>query len=195
LTPRQLQAHDPTPILKGGIEMLRAGVIAMATSIILSSPSAGEDGPKVIPERVQELAIKFPIAERLGIKWSAATPNDIGRYMGMLAATTEAATTIALKNGRKTPSDDDYTAAFAAFCFWPLNKPPLAEPYWDKAYGAFGNQKIRDSIQGAVGPLTVALPALIESGKASDVVLSEWPKTNADYLKGVLNFEGLANGQ
>jgi hypothetical protein len=133
------------------------------------------------------MAIEFPVAERLGIKWGAATPDDIGRYMGLLAAINQVATTIALKNERKTASDDDYKAAFAAFCLWPPNKPPLAQPYWNQAFAAFSKQDIRDALQAGVGPLAITLPASIEAGKGSDVVLSEWPKIEAAYFTEVLN--------
>jgi hypothetical protein len=41
----------------------------------------GQNGPLVIPDTLQQIATKFPIAERLNIKWDSATLDDVGRYM------------------------------------------------------------------------------------------------------------------
>ena len=114
--------------------------------------------------------------------------------MGLLAATNAVAQTIALKNDRKEPADEDYQAAFAAFCLFP-NKPPLAEPYWSKAYAAFGSQSVRDALQRAVGPLAVTLPASIVSGEGNNIVQYEWPTDSKKYAIEVLNLESLSDAK
>lgn len=175
--------------------MLRATLFAVTAVLAFQfGANAQEDGPVIVSEQVQRLAADFPIADRLGIKWGGASTADIGRYMGMLAALSEVAKTVGLKNGRETPSDDDYKAAFAAFCIWPPNKPPIAEPYWEKVMAAFDNAKVRDALRANVGYLTVELPSLISSGQADDAVLAKWPKDEAGYSSSVFDFESLRNG-
>ena len=142
------------------------------------------------------MAAELPIAERLKIKWDAISTDDIGRYMGLLAAVEQVAIAINVKNGGKgKPSDEDYRAAFAAWCFWPLNKPPLAEQYWSKTVAAFSSQKARDALQAGLGPLAAELPALIKGGQGSDAVIATWPQDETDYVDKVWNFKNLVNGQ
>ncbi len=130
------------------------------------------------------------MAERLGIKWGSATTEDIGKYMGMLAAATEMAQAIAINNKRDAPSDQDFQAAFAALCFWP-NKPPNAQPFWEKTFAAFGNESVRQALQSAIRPLAVELPAQIEAGKAEAAIQANWPSDSKAYMKDVWDFEML----
>ncbi|TIW72606.1 MAG: hypothetical protein E5V42_01975, partial [Mesorhizobium sp.] len=76
--------------------------------MITSAAVAQGDGPVIVPDRIQQLATEFPVAERLHIKWANASVEDIGRYVGLLSAVNEVANSIAIKNDRKTASDDDY---------------------------------------------------------------------------------------
>jgi hypothetical protein len=171
--------------------MLRIAVLALVTSIILPLPTMAQDsGPVIIPEQIQKLAFQFPVAERLGIKWESATPDDIGRYMGILAAANEVAKAIALKNERATPTDEEYQAAFAVFCFWP-NKPPNAEPFWQKSFAAFGNQSVRNVLQSAIRPLAVELPAHIAAGDAQAAIDANWPIEPKAYFNDVWDFQSL----
>ncbi|AZN97184.1 hypothetical protein EJ066_07715 [Mesorhizobium sp. M9A.F.Ca.ET.002.03.1.2] len=173
--------------------MFRVAVIAFLVSIISASiVRAQENGPIVIPERLQRIASSSQLAERLGVNWGSVSPEEIGRYMGLLAAANEVARVVALKNGRETPSDEDYEAGLAAWCLWP-NKPPIAEPYWPKAYAAFGNESVRDEIRAAVGPLVTQFPAFIEDGQAQQVIETQWPKDPKTYFSNVLNLESLSD--
>ena len=180
-------------VLAGGGKMSRFSVITFAVMAILPTLGlAQENGPVIVPERVQKLALQYPVAERLGFEWEAATPDDIGRYMGLLAGTYEAAKAIAFSNKRETPSDEDYEAAFAVFCWWP-NKPPNAEPYWSKSFHAFGNESVRKAIQSGIGPLAAELPGQIEAGKAAAFIEGNWPTDPKAYVTDVWDFE-LLNG-
>ncbi|WP_095080576.1 hypothetical protein [Mesorhizobium sophorae] len=157
--------------------MFNAIRIAVFASIILSSSAnAQEDGPSIIPERLQKIALTTPLAERLHIKWDSVAPENIGQYMGLLAAVNQVAVAVASKNGRDTPSDEDYLAGLAAWCLFP-NKPPIAEPYWPKA-----SEKIRSEIRAAVGPLAAQFPAFIAKGEAQQEIDANWPKDSKMYL-------------
>ncbi len=145
----------------------------------------------IISERIQKLAVDLPITERLGIKKPVSSPEDIGRYMGLLAAMDHVAAAIGQKNGHKEPSDADYKAAFAAFCLWPPNKPPLAESYWADAIATFGNKKARERLSASVGPLAVELSPRISAGEAEETIRTHWPTDQTDYFKHVLNFRAL----
>lgn len=175
--------------------MKRVFLILISLLLVAMPSRAQENGPVIIPELIQKMALSFPLAERLDIKWDTASPEDVGRYMGLLAAASEAATTIAAKNGRTIPIEVDYQAAFAAFCLWPPNKPPLIEPQWNAAVAAFGSQQARDLIKAGVGPLAIALPAAIESGKGADAVITTWPQNMIDYGNQVLDLKGLIDDQ
>lgn len=175
---------------------MRLAIFALAISAAITSTAAAQgNGPVIVPDRIQQLATEFPVAERLHIDWADASLEDIGRYVGLLSAVNEVANSIAAKNDRKTASDDDYRAAFSVFCFWPVNKPPLAEPYWNEAAAAFGSEKVRAALGSSIGPLAVALPAMIKDGSASDEVLKKWPQSQAEYMKYVLDFESLKNAK
>ncbi|PBB36890.1 hypothetical protein [Mesorhizobium sp. WSM3868] len=175
---------------------MRLAIVVLAISIAISSTAAAqEDGPIILPDRLQQLATEFPVAERLHISWAQASLEDIGRYVGLLSAVNEVANSIALKNDRKAASDDDYRAAFSVFCFWPVNKPPLAEPFWNTAAEAYGSEKVRMALGQSIGPLAVALPEMIKDGSASDEVLKKWPQTKAEYMKYVIDLESLKNAK
>jgi hypothetical protein len=174
------------------IKMIRLAAWVMVVSLWVSSMAlAQENRPIVLSERIQQMAAEFPVAERLGIKWGSASPEDIGRYIGFLAAANQIAITIAEKNDRKIPSDADYQASFAALCIWPPNKPPLAEPDWQNAFAAFDNQNVRRALQEAVGPLAVSLPKEIDAGEGEKAVLEKWPTSNEGYWGSVLNLKDL----
>lgn len=176
--------------------MARAAILMLAASLAVSSAAlAQENGPVVLSPQIQQLATKFPIAQRLGIKWGSASTNDIGRYMGFLAAANEIADAIAVKNNRKEPSNADYMAAFASLCIWPPNKPPIAESSWKSAFAAFDNQKVRDALRAGVGPLATSLPKEITAGKGAEAVMMNWPKKKKAYWSGVLNLGNLPNAK
>lgn len=167
--------------------------LVLAVASIVSGASAQENGPTIIPEQVQRIAAEYPVASRLGIEWGSASPEQVGKYMGLIAAVNEAAKGIALKNGRETPSDSDFRAAFSAWCIFPPNKPPVAEPYWPKAFRAFGSGQIRQQIRAAVGPLAVQLSGLYDTGEAVKAVESTWPTDEKNYWDEVINLKALDN--
>lgn len=173
--------------------MPRKAFLALVTVSMLTPPVAAQDSaPVIVPERIQKIALEYPVAERLGIKWEAATTDDIGRYMGMLAAANEMAQAIAIKNNRASPDDADFQAAFAALCFWP-NKPPNAQPFWEKTFAAFGNESVRQALQSSIRPLAAELPAQIEAGNAEAAIQANWPSDPKAYMTDVWDFE-ILNG-
>lgn len=176
---------------------LLAGFICVAPTVVM----AQEDGPSIIPARLQEIARELPIAERLGIVWKDATPEDVGRYMGIVAASYEVAKEIASKNGREAPDDKDYLAAMSAFCFFP-NKPPLVESYWPRTYSAFYSTYTRMSLSDAVGPAAVELaekftfyPSTENMALAQEIdvdsIVEDLPTSEGEYLSDVLNLQNL----
>jgi hypothetical protein len=122
---------------------------------------SGQNGPVVVPDMLQQIAVKFPIAERLGIKWDSATVGDVGRYMGFLAGVNVVAIQIAGMSDRSSPTNDDYVAALSAQCMFPPNKPPFVEPYWSQIYPAFYSATTRNKLRQAVGPQAVAISKAI----------------------------------
>lgn len=174
--------------------MVRLSVIALFGSIMLTPASAQEDGPALIPERLQKIAAQSPLAGRLNIKWGSPSTEDTGRYIGILAAANQIALVISMKNDRSEPSDADYEAALATLCLWP-NKPPVAEPYWPLAYAAFGSEAIRNQLQAAVGPLAVELPSFIEAGSAEAEIRAQWPTAEQEYFDSVLDLESLSDAR
>lgn len=173
--------------------MFRAAIIAVLVLTFSESVVvAQEKGPVIIPERLQKIAASSPLAARLGVEWNTVFPENIGRYMGLLAAANEVAMVAALKNGRETPSDEDYEAGLAAWCLWP-NKPPIAEPYWPKAYAAFGSESVRGEIRAAVGPLVTEFPAFIAKGQAQQVIDTQWPTDPKLYFNEVLDLGRLSD--
>lgn len=167
--------------------------LVIAVVSIVSDASAQENGPAIIPEQIQRIAAEYPVANRLGIEWGSASPEQIGKYMGLIAAVNEAAKGIAFKNGRETPSDNDFRAAFSAWCIFPPNKPPLAEPYWPQAFRAFGDEEMRQAIRAAIGPLAVQLSSLNNEDERVKTVESTWPTDSKDYFDNVLNLRALDN--
>lgn len=172
----------------------RASFVFFVWLVFSSGACAQEDGPALIPERLQKIAAMSPLADRLKMDWKSSTPENIGRYMGLLAAANEVARVVALKNGRETPSDEDYAAGLAAWCLWP-NKPPIAEPYWTKAYAAFGNEGVRAEIRSAVGPLVTEFPAYLAKGQseAQEEIDTNWPKDPKAYFNSVLDLGKLSD--
>jgi hypothetical protein len=166
-------------------------VLVVAGIASMSNASAQENGPTIIPEQIQRIAAEYPVADRLGIEWGSASPEQIGKYMGLIAAVNEAAKGIALKNGRETPSDSDFRAAFSAWCIFPPNKPPLAESHWPQAFRAFGNEEMRQAIRASIGPLAVQLSGLENDDERVKAVESTWPKDSKDYFDEVINLKAL----
>ena len=154
--------------------------IALSLVVFVSASHAQEprqNGPVVVPDMLQQIALKFPIAERLGIKWDSATPGDVGRYMGFLAGANVVARQIAGMRDRSSPTNDDYVAALSAQCMFPPNKPPFVQPYWSQIYPAFYNETTRNELRQAVGP---------KAGAISDAIakygIDGFAKSFNDYL-------------
>ncbi len=158
---------------------------------------AQENGPAIIPERVQELALKLGIPERIGLNWNAATSEQVGRYMGILASANEVAKEIALKNGRKEALDDDYRAAFSIQCMWPPNKPPIIEEYWSSLYPAYYSADVRQKLREAIGPEAIKLPAMIQSNRDKMIANPSefFPSTKEEYFKTVFNIKKVLDKQ
>lgn len=154
---------------------------------------ATADEPVIIPEALQRIAAEQNVASRLGIKWEAANPTNAGQYMGTLAAAEIVAQTIAERNGRASPTKDDYLAGLASICLWPPNKPPvLTSEDRQRLYPAFYSTKLRQSIPNAVGKVAVGLPGSISGSGASLAAISDaFPKTRDDYFKSVFNPDAL----
>ncbi len=174
--------------------MLRVIAFIVLASVVISPARAQEDEPIIIPERLQQIALTTPMAERLHVNWQSASPTEIGQYIGLLAAVNQVAIVVAAKNGRDTPSDEDYLAGLAAWCLFP-NNPPIAEPYWPRAYSAFGSEKVRAEIRAAVGSLATQLPAFIEKGSAQREVDEKWPKDEKAYFNDVLDLGSLRDAK
>ena len=113
--------------------MRRAAVFIGLSFVMFISVSRGQEpgrnGPAIVLEMLQQIAVKFPIAKRLGINWDSATLGDVGRYMGFLAGANVVARQIAGMRDRSSPTNDDYVAALSAQCMFPPNKPPFVQPY------------------------------------------------------------------
>ncbi len=167
--------------------------IILITSFIPVSAMAQENGPVIIPEQLQELALKFPIAERLKIDWNNAAPDDVGRYLGFLAATHEVAITVANSHDRKEPSNVDFLAALSIQCIWPNNKPPLIAESWPLQAPAFYSAAVREAIREAVGPTAKELPDRIEKiGQDAYAASGGSLPTNAkQYYQDVFNIQKL----
>lgn len=108
--------------------------------------------------------------------------------MGLLAAADEIAETIASKNDRLQPSDNDFVAALSALClFPPNNKPPFVEEYWPNAIAAFYSGSVRDSLQQAVGPTAVELSDTLQDNNISPLQHFNYPDREEDYLEQMLH--------
>lgn len=156
---------------------------------------AQENKPVIVPERVQTLAAQYPIAERMGITWDKATIEDTGRYLGLLAGINEAAKAIAIKNDRNEPSENDFKAAFATWCIWPTNKPPMVQDYWKSVAPAFYDEKLRAKIQAAVGPTAWDIPKLLDKGVSEAEIVEQFPITDTEYFSSVINLKDLVGNQ
>ncbi|MEZ2221524.1 hypothetical protein [Rhizobium sp. RCC_161_2] len=158
---------------------------------------AQENGPTIIPEQLQKLALKFPITERLKIDWNEAAPEDVGRYLGFLAAVNEVALTVAKSHDRKEPSEVDFLAALSIECIWPNHKPPLVEASWPLQEPAFYNAAVRETIRAAVGPVARELPDRIEK-LGQDLYASsggELPTQPDRYYKDIFDIKKLTGGK
>lgn len=152
-------------------------VMFVSISSISRAQEPGQNGPVVVPGTLQEIALKFPIAERLGIKWDSATPADVGRYMGFLAGIEVVAKTIAGKEDHSSPTFEDYVAAISAQCMFPPNKPPFVEKYWPQIYPAFYSAITRNKLREAVGPQAVSISKTLQENG-----LDEFSKYFTKYL-------------
>ncbi|MCZ8546312.1 hypothetical protein OOJ09_19155 [Mesorhizobium qingshengii] len=148
-----------------------------------------ENGPVIIPERLQQLATEFPVARRLGVDWQKASAGDITKYVGFLASTAVLANEVASRNKRKAPSDDDFLAALSMQCIWPPNKPPFVEQYWPAQIVAFYDEKVRDALRKAIGPAGFGMPSVIEKyGKDQFAAEGGFlPQKEDDYFKQVFD--------
>lgn len=186
---------DTRAVSDRGHSMRHPILIVLAWSLLtfVTFDYATADEPVVIPETLQRIAAEQNVASRLGIKWEAANPTNAGQYMGMLAAASIVAQTIAERNGRKSPTRDDYLAGLASLCLWPPNKPPvLTSEDHQRLYPAFYSAKLRQSVPKAVGQAAVGLPDSISGSAAALAVVSAvFPKTRDDYLKSVFNPDAL----
>jgi hypothetical protein len=169
--------------------MWRAIAVLFASTLLTigASTNSNADDAYIVPEQLQQLAAKENVAAHLGIKWEAANPTDVGRYMGTLAAADIVAKTIAAKNGRTEPTREDYLAGLSSLCYWPPNKRPvLTSEDRQRLYPAFYSNRLRESIPGAVGQSASRLPALI-SQKPPEAVNAAFPENRDDYFKSLFN--------
>lgn len=170
-------------------------LLAWALLTALSWAKATAEDAYIIPEQLQILAAEQNVAARLGIKWEAANSTDVGHYMGTLAAADIVAKKIAGENDRKVPTRADYLSGLASICLWPPQKPPIfTSEDRQRFYAAFYNNKLKESLPGAVGKAAVQLPSLI-AGKsqsaANDAVNLALPKDRSQYFDSVFNLNAL----
>lgn len=149
---------------------------------------AQENGPIVIPENLQRIAAdpKFGLAERLGISWEKANPDDTGRYLGLLAGVSEIATTIAAQNGKKEAGEVEFLAALSIACLWPPNKPPLVQNYWGKIIPAYWDKDVRMQLDKAVGPGAIEISNAISKGESLDAIFAKY-QDEASYSANFLD--------
>ncbi|AYG66892.1 MULTISPECIES: hypothetical protein [unclassified Rhizobium] len=171
--------------------------IIFVASFIPGAATAQENGPIIIPEQLQKLALEFPIAKRLDIDWNKAEPNDAGRYLGFLAAVNQVAITVANSHDRKEPNDVDFLAALSIQCIWPTNKPPLVEKSWPFQEAAFYNATVREAILKAVGPSAKDLPDRIEKLGTVAYAASggDLPTQPDQYYKSVFDAQSLTGSK
>jgi len=150
--------------------MHRAAVIigVLAFFLIGSTAIAQENIPHIVPERLQELAIKLGIAKKLNISWNTADLKETGRYIGLLAAASTVSKQISARNGRTVPMDSDYKAALAILCVWPPHKPLVLEEWWALFSTSYANTNFRGKLTGAIGADAYKLPNEIENIKTED---------------------------
>jgi hypothetical protein len=156
-----------------------------------------ENGPIIIPEKLQLIAAdpKFGLAERLGIKWDAATIQDTGRYLGLIAAASELAISISNKAGHKEVDENDFAAALSILCLFPPNKPPIVEQYWGNIMPAYFNQGIRSVLDKAVGPAAVELTNAYKAGESGEGVYAKYSPDEAGYSANFLDLNRLGELQ
>lgn len=173
--------------------MIRLTAALSAIIIICLAPfvSAEEHRPAIVSERVQEIARDIGVAVELGIVWEDASPEDVGRYMGILAGASEVALVLARENGRFAPSDEDYQAALIALCFFPPNKPPLLSEFWPDVYPAFYSQEVRDILSQNVGGVAVEWPELLREHGIRAAQMLGYPQEQELYLEQVINLGNL----
>ncbi|WP_163266471.1 hypothetical protein [Chelativorans alearense] len=184
---------------------MRATMLAAAVLVVLSAEASAqteratptqEFTPIIISERVQEIAAEYPLAGRLGIEWPDATQEDMGRYIGLLAAAQTIASEIARRSDRAALQDSDYRAAFITLCFWP-NKPPLVEFSWDAQMSAFYDVKERTLIKEALGDDAIALSAYVEAGDVDKLraAVDALPQDPEDYFSTVFDAPLVSEGR
>ena len=154
------------------------------------SPADAEDNqPLILSTRVQEIARDYGVEERLQIDWNEAKPEDITRYIGLLASAETIAAEIAARNDRKQPEEADYRAAFISLCLWPPNKPPFVEESWPAQIPAFYSAKERALLREAVGKTAASLPSYFSQFTEAEFAkaASALPGAREAYYSDVLN--------
>jgi len=155
-----------------------------------------ENGPIILSERLQELALEYPVAERLGIDWAEPSENAVGRYISFLAATDVVAREIASRAGRESPTDSDYQTALFLQCIWPPNKPVVVEEYWPLEEPAFYSAAVRGLLQKAVGPGAETFAATLSETQSREAALaameaSSFLKSEDEYLTNIFDLRYL----
>lgn len=165
----------------------------VAVLLVPIRASAQENGPIIIPEKLQRIAAdpKFKLADRLGIKWDGATIEDTGRYLGLIAAASELAMSISNKDGRKEVDENDFAAALSILCLYPPNKPPLVEPYWGNIMPAYFNQSVRTVLDKAVGPGAIELTNAYKTGMSVEGIFEKYSSDQVDYSANFLDLNSL----
>jgi hypothetical protein len=151
------------------------------------------NGPVIISEALQELALKMPVAERLKIDWSNPKLGAVDEYMGFLAATQQMAEELASRKGKQTPGEAEYLSAFFLECVWPPNKQPKSEQYWQKLYPAFYDEKTKQGIRSAIGKSAEQLPPLV--GDESQLLEIDKNTSDAEFQSMWLNLKDLKGFQ
>ncbi|TPK60142.1 hypothetical protein FJ930_28675 [Mesorhizobium sp. B2-4-15] len=89
--------------------MFRATAISILFSVFVGAAAqAQEKGPSIIPERLQQIALTTPLADRLHVNWESASPTEIGQYMGLLAAINQASISPATRAKNKFCQNPGY---------------------------------------------------------------------------------------
>lgn len=151
---------------------LRYLAFALMLAIGGQAVAQEDDGPIILSERLQEIALEYPIAERLGINWKDTGPDATTRYIGFLSATNVLAKEIADRAGRESPTDDDYRTALFLQCIWPPNKPALVEEYWSLEQPAFYSAAIREALRKGVGPGADKFAAVLAETQSPDATFA-----------------------
>ena len=144
-------------------------VLALGSQVVAQEAN----GPIILSERLQEIALEYPVAQRLGINWDDPGSEATSRYIGFLAATNVLAKEIADRSGRDAPTDDDYRTALFLQCIWPPNKPALVEEYWPLEEPAFYNAAVRDALRKGVGPGADKFAAVLAETKSGEATFAD----------------------